>query len=298
MDAPGPDRDRDDGSHGRSAGGPKRAGRRRPGGSPSTSPATGSSSRPPPTPSSWRVCRRTWTRTSTREAERSRRWRRSSRRSSARRRRSSCPPAPSRTTSRCAPCAGSRRRVIVQDVSHLANDSGDCAQQLSQLTLVPLAPGKATFAWEEAARAIERSAARPRAHAGRRDLDRVARAAAARRDVRLRRDAAHRRRGPGAGHRPPPRRRAAVRRVRLFGTLAGGVRGALRHGLRLALEVLQRGGRRDPGGAGDAARGPLPGAAHVRRRALERVAVRGRRARTTPTATWSGCRRRSPRRRP
>jgi threonine aldolase len=55
--------------------------------------------------------------------------------------------------------AGSRRRVIVQDVSHLANDSGDCAQQLSQLTLVPLAPGKATFTWEEAAPAIERSAA-------------------------------------------------------------------------------------------------------------------------------------------
>jgi threonine aldolase len=54
--------------------------------------------------------------------------------------------------------AGSRRRVLVQDVSHLANDSGDCAQQLSGLTLVPLAPGKATFTWEEAARAIERGA--------------------------------------------------------------------------------------------------------------------------------------------
>jgi threonine aldolase len=54
--------------------------------------------------------------------------------------------------------AGSRRRVIVQDVSHLANDSGDCAQQLSALTLIPLAPGKATFTWEEAARAVERSA--------------------------------------------------------------------------------------------------------------------------------------------
>lgn len=53
--------------------------------------------------------------------------------------------------------AGTRRRVLVQDVSHLANDSGDCAQQLSQLTLVALAPGKATFAWEDAARAVERA---------------------------------------------------------------------------------------------------------------------------------------------
>ena len=79
--------------------------------------------------------------------------------------------------------------MIVQDVSHLVNDSGDCAQQLSELTLVPLAPGKATFTWEEAARAIERSAPGPRARAGRGDLDRVARAAAARRDLRLRRDA-------------------------------------------------------------------------------------------------------------
>ena len=68
-------------------------------GSPSTSWATASSSRPPRTPSSWRVCRRTAsTPTSTRAAARSRRWRSSSRRCSARRRRSSCPRARSRTT--------------------------------------------------------------------------------------------------------------------------------------------------------------------------------------------------------
>ena len=35
--------------------------------------------------------------------------------------------------------AGSRTRVIVPHDSHLYNDSGDCAQQLSQLNLVPLA---------------------------------------------------------------------------------------------------------------------------------------------------------------
>ncbi|HEY4229547.1 MAG TPA: beta-eliminating lyase-related protein [Thermoanaerobaculia bacterium] len=54
--------------------------------------------------------------------------------------------------------AGTRRRVLVQDASHLYNDSGDCAEQLSGLTLVPLASGKATFGWDEAARAIDRGA--------------------------------------------------------------------------------------------------------------------------------------------
>lgn len=41
--------------------------------------------------------------------------------------------------------AGTRRRVLVQAESHLFRDSGDCCQTLSGLTLVPLAPGKATF---------------------------------------------------------------------------------------------------------------------------------------------------------
>ncbi|HEY1250106.1 MAG TPA: beta-eliminating lyase-related protein [Thermoanaerobaculia bacterium] len=54
--------------------------------------------------------------------------------------------------------AGARRRVLVQDVSHLYNDSGDCAQQLSELTLVPLAPGRATFTWDEALAAVDRGA--------------------------------------------------------------------------------------------------------------------------------------------
>jgi threonine aldolase len=40
---------------------------------------------------------------------------------------------------------GSRRRALVQAESHLYNDTGDCAQTLSGLTLVPLARGQATF---------------------------------------------------------------------------------------------------------------------------------------------------------
>jgi threonine aldolase len=54
--------------------------------------------------------------------------------------------------------AGPKRRVVVQELSHLYNDSGDCAQQLSQLNLVPLAPGEATFRWEDVARLLERTA--------------------------------------------------------------------------------------------------------------------------------------------
>jgi threonine aldolase len=46
------------------------------------------------------------------------------------------------------------RRVLVQRESHLYNDEGDCAQQLSGLTLVPLAAGRASFTLAEAAAAI------------------------------------------------------------------------------------------------------------------------------------------------
>src|SRR5207248_3208074 len=42
------------------------------------------------------------------------------------------------------------RRVLVQRESHLFNDEGDCAQQLSGLNLMPLAPGRASFTLEEA----------------------------------------------------------------------------------------------------------------------------------------------------
>jgi threonine aldolase len=45
--------------------------------------------------------------------------------------------------------AGNRRRVLVQAESHLFNDCGDCAQTLSGLHLVPLAPGKATFTLQD-----------------------------------------------------------------------------------------------------------------------------------------------------
>src|SRR5579859_1765456 len=49
--------------------------------------------------------------------------------------------------------AGNQRRVLVQAESHLQNDCGDCAEILSGLHLIGLAPGKATFTVEEAERA-------------------------------------------------------------------------------------------------------------------------------------------------
>jgi threonine aldolase len=53
--------------------------------------------------------------------------------------------------------AGARRRVIVQDVSHVYNDTGDSAQSLSGLNLVPLAPGRASFAWDDVQKVLDRT---------------------------------------------------------------------------------------------------------------------------------------------
>ena len=49
---------------------------------------------------------------------------------------------------------GRGRRVLVQQESHLWNDEGDCAQHLSGLTLVPLAPGRATITLAEIEQAV------------------------------------------------------------------------------------------------------------------------------------------------
>src|SRR5258708_3806490 len=53
--------------------------------------------------------------------------------------------------------AGAKRRVIVQAESHLYNDCGDCAQTLSGLTLLPLAPGQATFTLDQVEQASNTS---------------------------------------------------------------------------------------------------------------------------------------------
>jgi threonine aldolase len=52
--------------------------------------------------------------------------------------------------------AGENKKVIVQAESHIYNDSGDCAQILSGLNLIPLAPQKATFTLEEVKKTIRK----------------------------------------------------------------------------------------------------------------------------------------------
>jgi threonine aldolase len=54
--------------------------------------------------------------------------------------------------------ANGRSRVIVQDVSHVYNDTGDGCQALSNLNLIPLAPGRATFTREDVERVLAQTA--------------------------------------------------------------------------------------------------------------------------------------------
>lgn len=54
--------------------------------------------------------------------------------------------------------AGNDRRVLVQAESHLYNDSGDCAETLSGLNLVPLGLGRSTIELSDVKHWVERSA--------------------------------------------------------------------------------------------------------------------------------------------
>src|SRR5688572_22087940 len=54
--------------------------------------------------------------------------------------------------------AGTKRRVIVPEMSHIYNDTGDACQTLSGLTLMPLAPGRATFTKSDVEAVLARTA--------------------------------------------------------------------------------------------------------------------------------------------
>ena len=54
--------------------------------------------------------------------------------------------------------AGDRKRILVQEESHIYNDSGDCCQQLSGLNLVPLVTAHNGFTLEDVRAAVERTA--------------------------------------------------------------------------------------------------------------------------------------------
>lgn len=53
--------------------------------------------------------------------------------------------------------AAGSSRVIVQEQSHFYLDEGDCAQTLSNLTLMPLAPGRATFTADDVQHLIDQT---------------------------------------------------------------------------------------------------------------------------------------------
>lgn len=62
-----------------------------------------------------------------------------------------------RHPSRCASAGGLETACLVQVTSHLYNDCGDCAQALSALNLIPLAPRKATFRAADVLHAAEKA---------------------------------------------------------------------------------------------------------------------------------------------
>ena len=53
--------------------------------------------------------------------------------------------------------AGGPSRVIVQAESHLYQDTGDCVQTLSNITLMPLAPGRASFTADEVQQLLDQT---------------------------------------------------------------------------------------------------------------------------------------------
>jgi threonine aldolase len=53
--------------------------------------------------------------------------------------------------------AGGPSRVVVQEESHFYQDEGDCAQTLSNLTLMPMAPGRATFTADDVQHVLDQT---------------------------------------------------------------------------------------------------------------------------------------------
>ena len=163
--------------------------------------------------------------------------------------------------------AGGTGRAVVQADSHIYLDSGDCVQTLSHVTLMPLG-GRAGHVHSRGAgapAAEERDGTRGDAH--RRRVDRVPGAPDAGADLRSGRAREGHRRRPQGQRAPAPRWRAPVSRSGVRAQDRGGVRRAVRHRLRVAVQVLQRVVRRDSGRSSRPAGRHVPRASHVRRRA-------------------------------
>ena len=188
--------------------------------------------------------------------------------------------------------AGNRRRVLVQSESHLFNDCGDCAQTLSGLHLVPLAPGRATFTVEDVDRAAYDAAmGRVETPIGAMQIETPVRRRQGER-FRFRGDEEGRCLGARAQRRIASGWRTPVSRERLRGPSGQRVHGALRHGLHLDVQVLQCCQRRCSGGSESTARRPVSHAPHVRRRVAPGLALRRRR---TALLQWASRRASAPR---
>ena len=170
--------------------------------------------------------------------------------------------------------AGGPSRVIVQEESHFYQDEGDCAQTLSNLTLMPLATGRATFTADEvqhvldqtkSARVVSRVSVialetpvrrKQGEHFDPAEVKKIV-ALARREGIRLHLDGA--RLFLQAAYTGEQRRR---------------LRAAVRHRVRVALQVLQRRFRRDSRRPARSDRRDVSRAADVRRRPQQRLAVR------------------------
>ena len=178
--------------------------------------------------------------------------------------------------------AAGSSRVIVQDESHLYQDEGDCAQTLSNLTLMPLAEGRATFTADDVQRVLDQTeAARVSSRVSVISIE-----TPVRRKQGERFDAAEMKKIVALARREGIRLHLDGARLFLQAAYTGesvaDYCAAVRHGVCVALQVLQRGVRRDPRRPARSARRDVPHAADVRRRPRRASGPSRRRAALSP----------------
>ena len=166
------------------------------------------------------------------------------------------------------------RRVLVQRESHIYRDTGDCAQELSGLTLVPLAAGRTSFTLDEViAEAAREEDGRVRTPIGAISIERPVRRWRARFST-MPRCGGSPALPASAGSGCISTARGCFSRPLIPGSRPR-LRGAVRYGLRVALQIFQRRRRGGAGRAAASARRALSSAPHVRRRAAAGLALRG-----------------------
>ena len=168
--------------------------------------------------------------------------------------------------------AGARRRVIVPETSHIYNDTGDACQTLSATHAAAARAGRGDLHPGRRRGGAGADCQRPGGHRRRGDRHREPGAPAVGPDVRLGGAGRRRGAGPRARHRPPPRRRPAVHRLGLHRPQPGRLRRAVRHRLRVAVEVLQLRPGGDPRRPARVLDGHVPHPPDVRRQPGRRLA--------------------------